>query len=616
MTNYQHFFHIPVMGTGHSVDTPIRVAPLGITSVISLTDDLLLDKIRKYYTEQFGLPNLMIPKNAEDGRAKRITAYLETVHEIVRIKMETIRKQPFFEMNDKRKYFELLPDENLLKKAYNRLINMKAGPERSALEENLSKQMQPGSIDVNIMVKVDRTHYDSDGNPLSDEFSDAKTGLRGYANSSLRSSIVFSAGINQRLFSYMTRFREFYRDRLGVVKKRIVLKVSDFRSALIQGKFLAKKGLEVYEFRVESGLNCGGHVFASNGILLPSLLKEFKEKRESLTAAFKPLILKYYEKMGWKYPESALNSRPLITVQGGIGTHGEVKRLKEEFDIDLTGWASPFLLVPEATRVDTATRELLRQAGEEYLYLSDVSPLGIPFNNIHKSGSERWTQKMVAEGKPGSPCPKRILVSNTEFTERPICIASRQYQKKKLEAIDNMDLPLDEKEKLRRAVVEKTCICTHLGNGALIALEIANENDAPQSICPGPNIAWFNRIYTLQEMVDHIYGRGQSLVSAERPHMFAKEIVMYVDYFEKLVKDCTYSLKEISSLKEFKQNLEESLYLCQNIAQKEPYQNENLASISPCVEKQSARLKSIYIDFENECYLRNGHGKRALLAYS
>ena len=26
-----HSFHIPVMGTGHSVDTPIRVAPFGIS---------------------------------------------------------------------------------------------------------------------------------------------------------------------------------------------------------------------------------------------------------------------------------------------------------------------------------------------------------------------------------------------------------------------------------------------------------------------------------------------------------------------------------------------------------------------------------------------------------
>ena len=232
MKNYYHEFHIPVMGTGHSVDTPIRVAYLGITSVISLVDDLLLEKIRKYYSKKFSLPYSNIPANEKDGRAKRITAYLETVQEIVRIKMDRIKKQPFFKNNEKSKYFDLLPEKSPLKKAYKKLLNMKEGSKRSALENELTSKMKPGSIDVNIMVKVDRTYYDSNGEPLSDEFSDAKTGLKGLAESSLKSSIVFSAGINQRLFNYMTRFRDFYRDKTGQIKKKIILKVSDFRSAL------------------------------------------------------------------------------------------------------------------------------------------------------------------------------------------------------------------------------------------------------------------------------------------------------------------------------------------------------------------------------------------------
>jgi hypothetical protein len=588
------------MGTGHSVDTPIRVAPLGISSVISLVDDILLERVRKYYSEKYGLPYFEIPKDEEDGRAKRITAYLETVREIVQIKMETIRKQPFFETNDKTKYFELLPDESSLKGDYNKLLNMKAGSERDALEKNLTLRMQPGSIDVNIMVKLDRSNFDSNGNPLSDEFSDAKAALRGYANSGLRSSIVFSAGINQTLFNYMTRFSDFYRNERGEIKKKIILKVSDFRSAFIQGKFLAKKGLEIHELRIESGLNCGGHVFPSNGHLLPSLLKEFKDKREQLSAEFQPWIQKHYKNMGWKYPESALNSSPLITVQGGIGTHGEVQRLRGDFCVYITGWASPFLLVPEATCVDVFTRELLKHADEDDLYVSDVSPLGFPFNNVRKTGSEMWTRKMVEEGRPGSPCPNGFLVSNTQFTKRPICLASRQYQKKRLEEIDNMVVSNDEKERLRAEVVKKTCICNHLGNGALIALGITEEEHAPQSICPGPDIAWFKRCYTLKEMVDHIYGRGPSLISSERPHMFAKEIVMYVDYFEKQVDHCIYTPKEIKTLQEFKNNLKDGMDFCLSIAQKQPYQEENLASIIACVEKQKARLMSIYADFKKK----------------
>jgi hypothetical protein len=599
MTDYFHTFHIPVMGTGHSVDTPIRVAPLGISSVISLVDDLLLEKIREYYTSKFNLPYVKIHRNAEDGRAKRITAYLDTVHEIVLKKMEEIRNQPFFKNNNKRKYFELLPEESLLRKKYEEFLKMKPGHERGALEKDLTSRMEPGSIDVNIMVTLDRTHFDKNGNPLGDEFCDAQAGLRGYANSCLESGIVYSAGFNRRLFSYMTRFKDFYRDKMGRIKKRIILKVSDFRSALVQGKFLAKKGLEVHEFRIESGLNCGGHVFASNGILLPVLLEEFKEKRKNLMSEFKPLIQKYYKKMGWNYPESELNDRPLITVQGGIGTHGEVRRLKE-FNIDRTGWASPFLLVPEVTRVDATTRELLRQAQADDLYMSDVSPLGIPFNNVHKTGSEIWTRKRVAEGRPGSPCPKSILVSDTEFTEKPICLASREYQKTKLKEIENMDISVDEKARLCKTVVEKTCICDHLGNGALITLGIAKEENSPQSICPGPNIEWFGKFYTLVEMVDHIYGRGSSLVSSKRPHMFAKEIVMYVDYFERMVADSSLTPSSIKALLEFKNNLEAGLDFCLEIAHKPPYPGENLASILDCVEREKIRLKSIYNGFEKK----------------
>ena len=52
---------------------------------------------------------------------------------------------------------------------------------------------------------------------------------------------------------------------------------------MIQGKFLAKKGLWISEFRIESGLNCGGHAFATDGLLLGPILEEFKMKRTQLT---------------------------------------------------------------------------------------------------------------------------------------------------------------------------------------------------------------------------------------------------------------------------------------------------------------------------------------------
>jgi len=190
------------------------------------------------------------------------------------------------------------------------------------------------------------------------------------------------------------------------------------------------------------------------------------------------------------------------------------------------------------------------------------------------------------------------LVSNTEFTEKPICLASRKYQAAKLSEIEKMEISEDEKAKLIEKVVVKSCICDHLGSGALISLKIADEQNTPQSICPGPNIEWFNKFYTLKEMVDHIYGRGISLVPPERPHMFAKEIEMYMDYFEKLVSTSSCTPKEISTLLEWKKNLEDGLDFCLEISQKPPYPDENLASVSTCVKQQRRRLERLSSRFE------------------
>lgn len=604
MTYSPHTFSIPVMGTGHSIDSPIRVGPYGINSVISIVDDLLVERIRKHYCKKFDLPYDNIPRSAEDGRAKRITAYLNLVQKVVQGQFEAIKSQPFFEENEKAKYFELLPDTSKLKQMYNRLIDLGEGPQRDSLSCELSRLMRPGSVDVNIMAKVDGMNYEKNGTPMSAEFSDASAALRGYANSNLSSSLILSAGFNPRLYNYISEFKDFYRDAKGKIKKKIILKVSDFRSALIQGKYLAKKGLEVFEYRIESGLNCGGHAFASDGYLLPSLLKEFVENRDRLTSAIQPLIEKYYENEADGFSSDWKITKPRLTVQGGIGTSGEARRLLDDFDMDATGWGSPFLLVPEATTVDKTTRELLENATEEDLYLSGVSPLGVPFNNVRNTGSEQWHQERIEKGKPGSPCPKGFLEANTEFTENPICTASNQYQLLKLDQINQSDMPEEKKEKQREKVLGKACLCDHLGNGALIDLGILAEHRAPQSICPGPNIAWFDEEYTLREMVSHIYGRGESLVPAERPHMFAKEIVLYVDYFEDLIEQSDDPASDMKKLSKFKENLEDGMEYCLEIAETNAYEDENLKSIPATVQEQQERLQQLYSQFEEEQFAK------------
>jgi hypothetical protein len=91
------------------------------------------------------------------------------------------------------------------------------------------------------MTKVDKDNYENNVQ-LPIEFNDAHAALRGFVNSNLSSSVVLSAGMNPRLYSYLENFTDFLTDANGNFKKTIILKVSDFRSALIQAKFLAKKG--------------------------------------------------------------------------------------------------------------------------------------------------------------------------------------------------------------------------------------------------------------------------------------------------------------------------------------------------------------------------------------
>ncbi len=227
----------------------------------------LIEKICKHYSNKYSIPFEEISKKDLYARSKRITAYLNVVDIIVARKLEEIKRLPFFEQNEKTKYFELLPDDSSLKKKYNYLLNVTDESEKEKLSKELTDLMRAGSIDVNIMSKVDRTNYAKDGTMLSDEFSDAKAALRGYAESTLTSSIVFSAGFNRTSFriSYHS-LKIFIVMKMVMIKKKIIIKVSDFRSAMIQGKFLATKGLEVSEFRIESGLNCGGHAFASQGL--------------------------------------------------------------------------------------------------------------------------------------------------------------------------------------------------------------------------------------------------------------------------------------------------------------------------------------------------------------
>ncbi|HRD53744.1 MAG TPA: hypothetical protein PKY96_13965 [Flavobacteriales bacterium] len=555
-----HSFHIPVMGLGYTIDTPLKVAHWGISSVVSIIEDELVERMREHHSRLSGEPYVLIDKPSHDHRARRITAYLDLLQRLVDRTMARVRASPFTPDSDSTKYFQLLPDGSALKERHRALLQMPDGDERQALERELRSEMRPGAIDVNIMAKIDPTNYGPDGVPLPDEFCDAMAAFRGFANSTLRSGIVLSAGYNPRLYNYIPQFADFLPDAQGQLSKQVILKVSDLRSAQVQGRLLAKKGLWVSEFRIESGLNCGGHAFATDGLLMGPILQDFAEHRSALAQELFTTCNEVLAGLG----KPVFREQPpqRITAQGGIGTAAEDRFLLEHYGVDGTGWGSPFLLVPEATNVDEATLHQLTHARPEDFFLSNASPLGVPFHNFRPSSSEQQRQARIAKGRPGSPCYKEFLSSNTEFTERPICTASRQYQHLKLKQLratltDPVVLAREE-----AAVTDKDCLCEGLGAAAMLkaGLSPAHKLEAV-AICPGPNTAYFSQVVSLRTMVDHIYGRTDLLAGVERPHMFIKELGLYVDHYKRELERCATEMnaKQRRRLTTFRDNLLEGI---------------------------------------------------------
>ncbi|MGV3530712.1 MAG: hypothetical protein ACO1OO_17545 [Flavisolibacter sp.] len=564
-----HNFHIPVMGLAYTIDSPQKVARFGISSVVSIVEDRLIEMMRSHYSQQAGLPYTAITTKDEDYRARRITAYLNLVNTIVNQQVDKMKASAFETGSDLVKYFELLPDNSPLKQDYWRMNGEPDAEEKERLQAWLKAQVVPGAIDVNIMTKLDKNNFDREGQ-LLENGSDAIAAIRGYLNSQLvNSSVVLSAGMNPRLFNYMENFPQLQASEEGVFEKKVTIKVSDYRSALIQGKYLAKKGIWVSEFRIESGLNCGGHAFATDGYLLGPILQEFADHKEELSAA---LFALYKPARDAKGGPSFDRPHPIrLTVQGGIGTYEEATFLQQHYGVDSTGWGSPFLLCPEATTVDEHTLRLLAAATEEDISLSRHSPLGVRFYAVKGTTAEQEKQERIKKGKPGSPCTEKFLVSNTEFTEQPICTASHQYQKLKLAQLRTQDLTETEREAKVQEVLGKECLCVGLSNAAAKSnsLQFIKRQEAV-TVCPGPNLAYFRKEVSLQEMTDHIYGRRSVLDTAGRPHMFLKELELYVSFLQELHDENRRSpdAKRSKQITGFHQNMHEGIDYYRSISEK------------------------------------------------
>ncbi|MEP1490451.1 MAG: hypothetical protein ABJK28_18680 [Algibacter sp.] len=593
-----HSFHIPVMGIGFTIDTPLKVAQYGMDSVISLVDDILLEKLRKMYSEKFEVPYKEITDKIDDFRAKRITSYLNLISDLADEKFEELKNISAEKSDKLLAYINMLPDSSKMKSEFKKLTATDL--DFAKIKNWAANNLTMGTIDVNIMTKVDKDNYKKQ-EKLPIEYNDAHAALRGFANSKLNSSVILSAGMNPRLFAYISQFNDFYPDENGTFKKRIILKVSDYRSALIQGKFLAKKGLWVSEYRIESGLNCGGHAFATDGYLLGPVLAEFKARKNELQESILSVLNQELTNQNRTIPNTILSFE--ITAQGGVGTEEEHEFLMDEYNLDSVGWGSPFLLVPEATTVDKDTLDKLAKAEEKDLYLSDISPLGIPFNNLRNNTKDAEKQFLIDKGRPGSSCPKKFVAMNKEFKETGVCTASREYQHFKIKSLKEENLPADEYQNQFNKIIEKSCTCVGLGTSALLAYNIETKVEGiGVSICPGPNMAYYSKVMSLKNMTDHIYGRANMITRTDRPNLFIKELHIYIDFLKNKLTEARASMtkKEEKYLVTFTTNMKAGVSYYQSLFNDVKHAFTDIKTgVLNELDKSELTLNEIHLEIQN-----------------
>ncbi|MBH1960409.1 MAG: hypothetical protein I8H68_09885 [Flavobacteriia bacterium] len=591
-----HNFHIPVMGLAYTIDSPIKVAQYGISSVISIIDDEIIERMNRLYHQKNNFSYTEITNKIEDYRAKRITAYLDMVDDVVNLKFENLKQELSKSKDALNQYISILPNKSNVRNGLKNLAGQKDNFTEN-VRKFLDTHLSPGSIDVNIMTKVDKDNFDKNIQ-LPVIYNDAHVSLRGFANSKLSSSVVLSAGMNPRLYSYFESFPDFFPNEKGELKKKIILKVSDFRSAMIQGNFLAKKGLWVSEYRVESGLNCGGHAFATDGLLLGPIMEEFKQKKDELIASAHDLMAKALTQKELPCPPEPLEMK--ITVQGGVGTAEEHEFLLENYQLDSVGWGSPFLLVPEATSVDKETRQLLSKSKEDDFYLSNISPLGIPFNTVKGTTNEFLKQQKVLQNKAGSSCPKKFLALSKEFSPQGICTASRKYQTIKLNDLELQKNEISDREydRTKTKITEKSCLCVGLVNSSYLENELTVKGEKQGVVvCPGPNLAYFNKEVSLADMVQHIYGEKNVMLENGRPNLFVNELKMYVEYLKNEIDDFSenFTNAQVKKWKTFKSNLTEGVEYYERLFSETTFFNDNVKTIQTQLADYKSKITGLVI---------------------
>ncbi|MFD2432952.1 hypothetical protein ACFSO9_04985 [Mesonia maritima] len=88
-------------------------------------------------------------------------------------------------------------------------------------------------------------------------------------------------------------------------------------------------------------------------------------------------------------------------------------------------------------------------------------------------------------------------------------------------------------------------------------------------ICPGPNMAYFDKEVSLAKMIQHIYGNASVLSPVNRSHVFINELKMYVNYLKNEIEATSeeISAKHLKKWERFKVNLTSGIAYYQQLFQ-------------------------------------------------
>jgi len=78
--------------------------------------------------------------------------------------------------------------------------------------------------------------------------------------------------------------------------------------------------------------------------------------------------------------------------------------------------------------VDQETRELLLKSKENDFYLSNLSPLGVPFNTVRGTSNEIFRQNKNNKNRYGSSCPKKLLALVKSFHRKEFVLLQKNIR--------------------------------------------------------------------------------------------------------------------------------------------------------------------------------------------